>query len=133
MGPIGIVLEPSYDLHRYARLPYSCTHCGSCGDVCPVKVPIPDLVFYWRNVVVDHHEDEPLHHLQEDLASIVFATRGNLVATEKVGLWALRNLPDAILESPLNPWIKAHANPEAPDETFRQYFNRINPNSEEKQ
>ena len=52
MGPIGIVLEPSYDLYKYAQLPYSCTHCGSCGDVCPVRVPIPQLVFYWSSPTI---------------------------------------------------------------------------------
>lgn len=130
MGPIGIVLEPSYDLHRYARLPYSCTHCGSCGNVCPVKVPIPDLVFYWRNVVVAHREDETTHRLEEDAASLVLGTRGNLMAAEKLGLWALRHLPAALLESPLNPWAEAHANPEPPAETFRQYYKRTTKNEE---
>lgn len=124
MGPIGIILEPSYDLNRYARLPYSCTHCGSCGNVCPVKIPIPDLIFFWRNEVVSRHKDELIHHLEEDAAYLVLNNARNFMTAEKLGMWALANLPDALLNSRLNPWADAHANPLPPKETFRQYFKR---------
>ncbi len=125
MGPIGIVLEPSYDLYKYARLPYSCTHCGSCGDVCPVKVPIPELVFYWRSVVVDHNDELFTHNAEETLAEPILESAGNLAKAEKVGLWALRHIPKSIAESGLNPWAEAHDDPEPPEETFRQYYNRV--------
>jgi L-lactate dehydrogenase complex protein LldF len=124
MGPIGIVLEPSYNLDRYARLPYSCTHCGSCGDVCPAKVPIPDLVFYWRDVVVKQGKDQLSHRIEEDGMELVLRSATNLSHAEKLGLWALRNLPQGLLNSSLNPWAKAHTNPEPPKETFRQYYAR---------
>lgn len=126
MGPIGIVLEPSYDLHAYARLPYSCTHCGSCGNVCPVKVPIPDLVFYWRDVIVSRHKDELAHRVEESALKYMLLDARNLALAEKLGLWALRNLPKSLTQSPLvNPWAKAHDNPEPPEETFRQYYERV--------
>lgn len=125
MGPIGIVLEPSYDLYRYARLPYSCTHCGSCGDVCPTKVPIPELVFYWRAQVVSHGFSEPTHDIEENLAEPILKNSTNLAKAEKLGLWALRHIPDAILESPINPWAKEHDDPIPPKETFREYYRRV--------
>ncbi len=124
MGPIGIVLEPSYDLHRYARLPYSCTHCGSCGNVCPVKIPIPNYVFYWRTEIVEHHEDELIHRLEESGMALVLRNATNLSHAEKLGLWALRTLPKWLLNSPANPWAKDHANPDPPKETFREYYKR---------
>ena len=124
MGPIGIVLEPSYDIHRYARLPYSCTHCGSCGNVCPVKVPIPEYVFYWRAKIVDEREDELSHRLQESGMEWILRSATTFTAAERLGLWALRNLPKGLTESALNPWAKHHVNPEPPQETFRQYYNR---------
>lgn len=125
MGPIGIVLEPSYDLYRYARLPYSCTHCGSCGDVCPTKVPIPELVFYWRAQVVNHGFSQPTHDIEENLAEPILKNSTNLAKAEKLGLWALRHIPDAILESPINPWAKEHDDPIPPKETFREYYRRV--------
>lgn len=125
MGPIGIVLEPSYDLERYARLPYSCTHCGSCGNVCPVRVPIPELVLYWRDQVVKNGHGEISHDIEQAVIEPFLKNSRNLALAEKVGLWALRNLPKSLLESPLNPWAKEHANPEPPKETFRQYYERV--------
>lgn len=125
MGPIGIVLEPSYDLYKYARLPYSCTHCGSCGNVCPVKVPIPELVFYWRSEVVKHGYGQPSHNIEQAMAVPVLKSSTNLAMAEKVGLWALRNLPKSLTESRLNPWAIDHTNPEPPKETFRQYYARV--------
>lgn len=125
MGPIGIVLEPSYDLYKYARLPYSCTHCGSCGNICPVKVPIPELVLYWRDQVVKRGYGETLHNIEQALAVPVLKNSRNLALAEKAGLWALRNAPKGILESGLNPWAREHANPDPPEETFRQYYDRV--------
>lgn len=134
MGPIGIVLQPSYDLHKYARLPYSCTHCGSCGNVCPVKVPIPDLVFYWRDVVVNSRESEKIHDLEESGMELVLRSASNWRKAEKLGLTALRITPSWLMNLPVNPWAKWHANPEAPGETFRQYYKRTNrSNDNEKQ
>lgn len=124
MGPIGIVLEPSYDLHRYARLPYSCTHCGSCGDVCPAKVPIPDLVFYWREVIVNARQDEPAHRAEETAMELVLRNATTFHHAERLGLWALRNLPSPLLDSRLNPWATHHANPTPPAETFTQYYTK---------
>lgn len=125
MGPIGIALEPSYDLYRYARLPYSCTHCGSCGDICPVKVPLPTLIFYWRAEVVGHGYGQFAHNLEQAMAVPVLKSATNLAMAEKVGLWALRNIPKSIMESRLNPWAAEHDNPLSPKETFRQYYKRV--------
>ena len=121
-GPIGIVLEPSYDLHRYARLPYACTHCGSCGNVCPVKIPIPDYVFHWRKEVVERKEDELSHRYEMLLASEVLKKKGILKAAEVFTLGALRHTPQALMASRFNPWAKAHEMPEPPAKTFRQWY-----------
>lgn len=123
-GPIGIVLEPSYDLYRYARLPYSCTHCGSCANVCPVKIPIPEMVFHWRDVMVDKKYVPLSHRMEIGVATQVLKSSANLAMGERLALWGLRHLPGALLESPLNPWAKEHANPAPPAETFREYYRR---------
>ena len=93
MGPIGIVLEPSYDLHRYAQLPYSCTHCGSCANVCPVHVPIPSLVFRWRTILVDQHEDLLAHRLEMHAAAKVIGNEYTLEHSGRLALLAVRRIP----------------------------------------
>ena len=44
-GPMGSVLTPSYvGLERAPDLPNAATFCNQCGVVCPVKIPLPDLM-----------------------------------------------------------------------------------------
>ena len=50
-GPIGAILSPGIDLAKHASLPFASTLCGSCGDVCPVKIDIPQQLYRWRQLV----------------------------------------------------------------------------------
>jgi L-lactate dehydrogenase complex protein LldF len=44
-GPIGSVLTPMYaGLEKTSELPHASTLCGACAVVCPVKIPLPELV-----------------------------------------------------------------------------------------
>ncbi len=44
-GPMGSVLTPSYiGIENAMDLPQAATLCGECHVVCPVKIPLPDLL-----------------------------------------------------------------------------------------
>src|SRR5437868_2760734 len=44
-GPIGSILTPMYvGLENAQDLPQASTFCNQCGVVCPVKIPLPDLM-----------------------------------------------------------------------------------------
>lgn len=44
-GPMGSVLTPSYvGVENAMDLPQASTLCGECHVVCPVKIPLPDLL-----------------------------------------------------------------------------------------
>ncbi len=44
-GPIGIVFEPQKEgLDRLGGLTGASTLCGACGEVCPVRIPLPNLI-----------------------------------------------------------------------------------------
>lgn len=44
-GPMGSILTPSYvGLENARDLPNAATLCNQCGVVCPVKIPLPDLL-----------------------------------------------------------------------------------------
>lgn len=54
-GPIGAALNPQLrgvdnDVDR--GLPYACSLCGACNDVCPVKIPFTDILVQQRHRVV---------------------------------------------------------------------------------
>ena len=53
-GPMGSVLTPSYTgLENALDLPHAATLCGQCGVVCPVKIPLPELLRKLREKQVD--------------------------------------------------------------------------------
>ncbi|MGD8789009.1 MAG: LutB/LldF family L-lactate oxidation iron-sulfur protein [Burkholderiales bacterium] len=53
-GPIGSVLTPAYvGLEKALDLPNAATFCNQCGVVCPVKIPLPDLMRKLREKQTD--------------------------------------------------------------------------------
>lgn len=57
-GPIGDIISPHMmGLAATHMLPTASTLCGACGEVCPVKIPIPDLLVRLR--VEGQHDARP--------------------------------------------------------------------------
>jgi L-lactate dehydrogenase complex protein LldF len=56
MGPIGIIMMPTFDIRRYSELPFSSTLNGSCTNVCPVKINIHEQIYAWREVMEEKHQ-----------------------------------------------------------------------------
>ncbi|SFM35530.1 LutB/LldF family L-lactate oxidation iron-sulfur protein [Marinobacter zhejiangensis] len=53
-GPIGKILMPHLmGLENTQDLPSASTLCGACGEVCPVRIPIPKLLQRLRKESVD--------------------------------------------------------------------------------
>ena len=53
-GPMGAVLTPLYTgLENAIDLPHAATLCNQCGVVCPVKIPLPELLRKLREKQVD--------------------------------------------------------------------------------
>lgn len=51
-GPIGAVLAPAMIGTAAAReLPFASTLCGSCSDVCPVRIDLHDQLLAWRRTI----------------------------------------------------------------------------------
>ncbi len=49
-GPLGAVLAPGLEgLHAMGDLAKASTLCGACEEVCPVQIPIPDMLLHLRD------------------------------------------------------------------------------------
>jgi L-lactate dehydrogenase complex protein LldF len=51
-GPVGAVLTPllaGKNFAEFADLPRASSLCGACNEVCPVNIPIPDLLLRLRD------------------------------------------------------------------------------------
>lgn len=55
-GPMGSVLTPAYvGIENALDLPQASTLCGECHVVCPVKIPLPDLMRKLREKQFERH------------------------------------------------------------------------------
>ncbi len=71
-GPIGSVLDPSLlGLPEAKSLPFASSLCGACGEVCPVKIPLPQMLVTQRTRAV---------------------ASGLMPAVEGIGIKAFKNL-----------------------------------------
>ena len=53
-GPMGSILTPTFvGLENAPDLPNASTLCGACGEVCPVKIPLPDLLRQLREKLAE--------------------------------------------------------------------------------
>src|SRR6201982_3814778 len=121
-GPIGVILDPGFDLSKYRELPFHSSLCGSCSEVCPVKIDISDQIYKWRRVVADKgllrlSKKVGMSALGETLAHPALFQRA-----ESAGESALEHLPRFLLYNPLNPWGKQRELPAVPKQTFRQWY-----------
>lgn len=79
-GPIGSILDPGLlGLESTHHLPAASSLCGACGDVCPVKIPIPALLMTHRQRAVE----QGLTPRAERLGIGAFA-----FVAERPGLWS---------------------------------------------
>jgi L-lactate dehydrogenase complex protein LldF len=52
VGPMGIVMTPLMrGLKEYEYLTSACSLCGKCTEICPVKIPLDDLLIENRHLI----------------------------------------------------------------------------------
>ena len=57
-GPIGSVLTPALaGLDESHHLPKASTFCGRCEEVCPMRIPLPKMMRYWREQSFEEQHD----------------------------------------------------------------------------
>ncbi|MBN9299541.1 MAG: lactate utilization protein [Filimonas sp.] len=120
-GPIGSILAPNLDMKQYADLPFASTLCGSCSNVCPVKIDIHDQLYKWRQVLVQDGYTPKAKTLAMKAMATTLSKPGMYKSAGKVGRWMIRKVP-GLVNNKLNPWYKQREMPEAPKQSFREWY-----------
>jgi len=122
-GPIGAILAPNLDMKEYADLPFASTLCGSCTHVCPVKIDIHDQLYKWRQVIVKEGYVPASKTMAMKIMDFTLSSPTRFKLAGKVGRWTLKNA-GFTLNNKFNPWFKNREMPEAPKESFTEWYQR---------
>lgn len=122
-GPIGSILSPGLDLKKHSSLPFASTLCGSCTDVCPVKINIHEQLYEWRQEVTKT-QGEFAKGLSMKLANGIFKSPLAYKISGSLMRNALKSLPNSLIYHPLNIWGKNRNLPDPPKESFQQWYRK---------
>ncbi len=120
-GPIGSILTPGIDLEKYADLPFASTLCGSCSDVCPVKINIHEQLYLWRQVAGRQKKVSRSKRLTMRFMGHLFA---NPQLYDQAGRWGrrmLRLLPRFLIYNRWNAWGRQRELPVPPRQSFKEW------------
>jgi len=122
-GPIGSILSPGLDVKKYSTLPFASTLCGSCTDVCPVKINIHEQLYAWRQEITQA-EGWSGKELSIKLAKGIFTSPLAYRVSGKILRAALKSLPHSLIYHPLNAWGKGRDLPQPPASTFSEWYQK---------
>ena len=127
-GPIGCVLTPQLEKPGNSPdHPYASSLCGACGDVCPVKIELPDLLLRLRS---DSVERNSLSRIPERIAMKIwawfFADPDRYSFSGRKGRSLTRKLlplfRKGLTAPPLSLWMKSRDLPDIPEKSFRELY-----------
>lgn len=123
-GPIGLILSPGYNAHKFRNLPFASTLNGSCSNVCPVKINIHEQIFEWRETLAEKGELSLAKRILMQAAGKILGNPVLYRAAIKNADRALKYLPHFIVYNNLNKWGKQRDLPPAPKETFHGWYEK---------
>jgi len=121
-GPIGAIIDPTYNLRKYSTLPFASTLNGSCTAVCPVRINIHDQLYKWRQVIAERNALPFAKKQAMKMGGKLLASpRLYRIAVEAAGA-GVEHLPRVMMYNRANAWGKQREVPAAPAMTFRQWY-----------
>jgi L-lactate dehydrogenase complex protein LldF len=115
-GPLGAVLAPALEgVENMGDLAKASSLCGACEEVCPVKIPIPDLLLRLR-------EEADRNGVDRTIPWKWFGMAAANAARWRTGLRLLPIVSSVPL--PLsNPWREQREQPSRIGRDFRRWWN----------
>jgi L-lactate dehydrogenase complex protein LldF len=130
-GPIGSILAPNLDMSKNADLPFASTLCGSCTNVCPVKIDIHEQLYKWRQILVKEGYTPTTKTIAMKGMASVLANPVIFDFAGKTARFIMQKAPGLVNNS-FNPWYKRREMPAPPEESFREWYKKNSRESKEK-
>ncbi|HLT07424.1 MAG TPA: lactate utilization protein B [Cyclobacteriaceae bacterium] len=123
-GPIGSILSPGLDLNKHSSLPFASTLCGSCTNVCPVKINIHEQLYKWRQVIAKQGPPDRTKKMAMKIAGATLSKPSLYDFFGSMARKALMVTPDSLVYSSLNVWGKQRDLPDPPKESFKAWYKK---------
>ena len=127
-GPIGSILSPGKDMKKHSSLPFASTLCGSCSNVCPVKINIHEQLYKWRQVIVKEQKQPIVKKSVLKIAGVVLSKPKLYGFAGKSARFVLKHAPRFMIYNKFNAWGKARDLPEVKNENFDEWYKKRNKN-----
>ncbi len=122
-GPIGSILAPNLDIKQFADLPFASTLCGSCTNVCPVKIDIHQQLYKWRQVIVQQGLAPATKVIAMKTMAAALSNPPLYKLAGRMGRWIIKNF-SFVVNNKFNGWYKQRDLPEPPKESFGEWFKK---------
>jgi L-lactate dehydrogenase complex protein LldF len=132
-GPIGAVLSPllagKEGFADVADLAKASTLCGACNEVCPVDIPIPDLLLRLREKAKKENVPSPSSPPMKPFGML--ATSPGIWRTAMTASGVLNHVPKGMIPVPaMKQWLSQRDLPSFQGGEFRKWM-KYRKNSEE--
>ena len=121
-GPIGLVIDPTFDKHKFSNLPFASTLNGSCTNVCPTKINLHEQIYAWREVMAKEHEIPFAKKASMAAAGLVLGNPRLYRAAIAAADSALEHLPRFASYNRLNAWGRGRENPASGRSSFHLWW-----------
>ena len=122
-GPIGAILAPGLDMKKHADLPFASTLCGSCSNVCPVKIDIHDQLYKWRQLLAQNRQVGITKRVGANIMAYILSHHTLYTFAGTAGRWLMKYVP-IIISNRFNPWYKQREMPKPPEHSFARWYHQ---------
>ncbi|MFY9160611.1 lactate utilization protein B [Aquirufa ecclesiirivi] len=120
-GPIGSILAPNFDKKANVDLPFASTLCGSCSNVCPVKINIHEQLWFWRQDLMKEGLAPAGKVLGMKLMAWMMANPSVFRLAGGIGRKVMSWFP-FLVNNGMNPWFKQREMPAPPKQSFQEWY-----------
>ncbi|NOX16478.1 MAG: lactate utilization protein [Epsilonproteobacteria bacterium] len=121
-GPIGSTLGASHDIEKNYTLPFACSLCASCTNICPVKVDLHEQLYLHRQDVVDAGLLDKTKYKALKIATWIMKYPLIMDISGKIARKIVPLLPRSIVYSKYNIWGKNRELPKFPKNSFKELY-----------
>lgn len=124
-GPVGAVLSPLLAGKRFpelADLPKASSLCGACNEVCPVNIPIPDLLLRLRDRGKREHSEAAAAGTPPLGGYALMATQPTAWKAALAMGGMINHVPTPLLPQAAKTWVETRGLPPWRGGEFRKWM-----------